>query len=212
MNVSIGYLGARNDKTIVKVDTFPVDLHKGNHWLRSQMWFCQASNGSVVRFRGCYLICDGGYLRWPSLICPCPHDPDVRVQNLAKQIMSCRKDVECTFGILKKRFACLKAWTECRKCDKICDQFVACCIVHNMLLEHDGYLSSNHSPDEFVDTNKKRGRDGPGLQVSGGSMCQSGSGSTEDQDVSFQDEAGWKERIAALAEHNHVVKNRQRKK
>jgi hypothetical protein len=36
---SLGYPGARNDKQIVKVDSFPKMLHDGSHWLRTQVWF-----------------------------------------------------------------------------------------------------------------------------------------------------------------------------
>ena len=46
-----------------------------------------------------------------------------------------RKDVECTFGILKKRWRILNnglEYRDMRVCEKI---FVACCWLHNFLLE-----------------------------------------------------------------------------
>jgi hypothetical protein len=48
---------------------------------------------------------------------------------------SIRKDVECTFGILKKRWRILDYGLQYRnmhKCEKL---FWVCCILHNMLLE-----------------------------------------------------------------------------
>ena len=46
-----------------------------------------------------------------------------------------RKDVKCTFGILKKRWRILNnglEYRDMRVCEKI---FVACCWLHNFLLE-----------------------------------------------------------------------------
>ena len=43
------------------------------------------------------MIVDGGYLRWPTLICPCPHDQDILIKELSTDIMSCRKDIEDIF-------------------------------------------------------------------------------------------------------------------
>ena len=55
---------------------------------------------------GMYLICDGGYLRWVTLICPytyaSTHDGAGRRGYFNGNIESVRKDVECTYGILKK--------------------------------------------------------------------------------------------------------------
>lgn len=45
-----------------------------------------------------------------------------------------RKDVECTFGILKKRFMCLKQAIRLHTKNEIDNMFFACCILHNILL------------------------------------------------------------------------------
>ena len=48
-----------------------------------------------------------------------------------------RKDVECTFGILKKRFAILSMGIKTRSV-KVCDKvFNTCCALHNRLLVYD---------------------------------------------------------------------------
>jgi hypothetical protein len=102
LHVSLGYPGARNDKQIVKVDSFPKSLHNGSHWLRTQVWFTKKNDGTVEQHRGFWLLVDGGYLRWPSLICPVRYDTCPNVRMLAKHLESIRKDVECSFGSLKK--------------------------------------------------------------------------------------------------------------
>ena len=51
---------------------------------------------------------------------------------------SIRKDVECTFGILKKRFSILKNKFRVHKMEDISWIFCCCCILHNMLMEWDG--------------------------------------------------------------------------
>ena len=103
-----------------------------------------------IKFRGFWLIVDGGYLRWPTLICPVPNDHNPSVRLFGKHLESVRKDSECTFGSLKKRFCSLKAWTELRLLEDIKNQFVMCCIIHNILLEHDGFLDADYSPEAHV--------------------------------------------------------------
>lgn len=201
MYVSLGYPGARNDKQIVKVDEFPVSLHRGSHWLRSQVWFCSKQNGHVVTFRGHWLVVDGGYLRWPSLICPVSNDPNKDVTKLGKHLETVRKDVECTFGSLKKRFKCLKAWSELASMEDLENEFVTCCILHNMLLEYDGYLDSSYEPDI-----SSAGR-GDGLWQNQQDKDISGATASEDEAVTNADEGGWMERIIALAENLRVKRS-----
>ena len=109
--MSIGFPRTQNDKQIVKGDEFPSDLHTSNHCLSTRFWFCDKGDGSVVKFRGLYVIVDGEYLRWPSLICVTPHNVNPHIKALSTKIMLVRKDIEDVFGILKKRFKCLKSWT-----------------------------------------------------------------------------------------------------
>lgn len=59
--------------------------------------------------------------------------------EFSERLESVRKDVECTFGILKKRFVILKHAIELHSKDHIDYIFFGCCILHNMLLIHDGY-------------------------------------------------------------------------
>ena len=57
-----------------------------------------------------------------------------------------RKDVECTFGILKGRWRILKVPMPFHTKREVDNVFFTCCALHNMLLEHDGKL------DQWVTT------------------------------------------------------------
>jgi hypothetical protein len=49
-----------------------------------------------------YLICDNGYLLWPTSICPYSKANNATLEGFfMTNLESFRKDVECTFGILK---------------------------------------------------------------------------------------------------------------
>ena len=81
-----------------------------------------------------YLICDNGYLRWPTSIFPYTHVDLASTEGcFSSNLESVRKDVECTFGILKKRWRILNYglhYRDIKKCEKI---FVTCCCLHNFL-------------------------------------------------------------------------------
>ena len=49
-----------------------------------------------------------------------------------------RKDVECTFGILKGRWRCLKYGLRMHSLFQSDAMWKTCCALHNMLLEVDG--------------------------------------------------------------------------
>lgn len=53
-------------------------------------------------------------------------------------VESCRKDVECVFGNMKKRFRFLKNAIELHTQHHIDNAFFTCCILHNMILMYDG--------------------------------------------------------------------------
>jgi hypothetical protein len=71
------------------------------------------------------------------LICPYTADEPVHTEAgfFSLNLESVRKDVECTFGIIKKRWRVLNNGLLYRKigiCEKI---FVTCCCLHNFLLD-----------------------------------------------------------------------------
>ena len=66
--------------------------------------------------------------------------------KFSKKLESVRKDIEGVFGILKVRFRFLKTFNLLRRQDSIDNAFVTCCILHNILLRHDGYLAEDLTP------------------------------------------------------------------
>ena len=59
---------------------------------------------------------------------------------------SIRKDIKCTFGILKNPFKYLKRFNRSHNVSDVDNAFTSCCMLHNMLLEEDGYLRNDRAP------------------------------------------------------------------
>ena len=100
LGISSVQYGTHNDQhIIVKLDQTISNLRKG--WCKDVVWsFYEDENGFMRNTRG---VCDGGYLRWSCLICPFKHKSNsTQKVCFSSRLESVRKDVECTFGILKK--------------------------------------------------------------------------------------------------------------
>ena len=90
--------GTRNDKEIVKDDPNVHYVQTG--WYKDVLWRYYTADGRVEQDRGAYLICDNGYLRWPTSICPYSGVENSSLEGYCStNLESIRKDVECTFGI-----------------------------------------------------------------------------------------------------------------
>jgi hypothetical protein len=121
--------GTKNDKDIVKTDPNVKKIRNG--WFKDICRQYYNADNSVKTERGMYLICDNGYLRWPQSICPYVGEPISTVEGyFSSNLESVRKDVECTFGILKKRWKILNNGLMYRNI-KVCKSiFVTCCCLH----------------------------------------------------------------------------------
>eukprot|EP00956_Cyclotella_meneghiniana_P035135 scaffold111769_cov64-Cyclotella_meneghiniana.AAC.2 len=126
--------GARNDQHIVRLDPTVKTIRK--EWYNEVDWSYFDLEGNEMWEKGVYLICDGGYLRWRTLLCPFQHSFNgTRQGYYSANLESVRKDVECTFGILKKRWRILEYGMHYRSIDRCEKIFVACCVLHNMMLD-----------------------------------------------------------------------------
>ena len=84
---------------------------------------------------------DGDYCRWPQTLDGYKSSLDNDEMLYQDHLASVRKDVECAFGILKKRFRMLRLPFLVRDAIDIEKIFKTCMIIHNMLLIDDGLNS-----------------------------------------------------------------------
>ena len=122
------------------MDDAITELRDQNSYLANIKWKTFDRNGNTKEHKGSYYICDGGYHNWQCLIPPFKHQvPGTDLSYWSHHIESMRKDVECVFGILKKRFLFLKHPIRFHNPQHIQNTFVTCCALHNILLDFDGY-------------------------------------------------------------------------
>ena len=124
----------RNDKGIAKHDG-NVCAIRHNHLFTNSTWQYYDGNENVRLERCMYLICDNGYLLWPTSICPYLKANNATQDGFfLKNLESVWKGVKCTFGILKRQWKLLNhGFKHCNivKCKQI---FITCCVLHNFLL------------------------------------------------------------------------------
>ena len=135
-----GHPGAWNDKTLVLFDEFLTKVKSGETLEDVEFELLEESGGVVraVTYRGVWTVVDNGYLSWAITVPPFTHTQNRKEIRWSEWIESMRKDVECTFGILKGRWRILKvgiSLLDIKSVDKI---WLTCCALHNMLLEEDG--------------------------------------------------------------------------
>lgn len=137
-----GHPARWNDKSLVRFDQLAVGLHEGTHPLCNlKFWLYEYNEaGNVVKewYRGGWLLTDNGYLNWGVTIPPLKEAETRAELRFSKWLEGMRKDVECTFGIMKGRWRVLKAGIRLQGTEK-CDQtWKTCCALHNLLLTVDG--------------------------------------------------------------------------
>ncbi|XP_071714850.1 uncharacterized protein [Rutidosis leptorrhynchoides] len=96
-----------------------------------------------------YYLADGIYPDWATLVkgCACPTD-DPRIKFTRFQA-SARKDVERAFGVLLGRFHILRLAARTMSVNKMRRVMDCCIILHNMILEDQGFALSDWE-EEFI--------------------------------------------------------------
>lgn len=151
LSTTSGHPARWNDKTLVKYDKIACSLYNGTSEALDNHQFVlyeQSHNGEVKeqRYRGAWLLVDNGYLPWSCTIPPIKTTDSVAELRFSQWVESLRKDVECTFGIMKGRFRILKAGIRLHGTEACNKVWHTCCALHNMMLQMDG-LDSN---DEWL--------------------------------------------------------------
>jgi hypothetical protein len=134
-----GHPGSWNDKTLVLCDKFLRDVKNGSI-MQDNEFELEERDGKVVsvKYRDVWVVVDNGYLSWAITIPPFAHTQSRKEIRWSEWIESIRKDVECTFGILKGRWRILKSGIRLHGMDTVDSIWLTCCALHNMLLEADG--------------------------------------------------------------------------
>ena len=111
LSTTHGSPGRWNDKTLQLYDELSTKLRSGECYgdLKFFLWERDGNGGyKKVDYEGAWLVVDNGYLRWPTMVPPMKAYTTYSEMRFSRWVESMRKDVECTFGILKGRFRILK--------------------------------------------------------------------------------------------------------
>lgn len=135
IHVTPGFQGARNDKTNVHFDSFINKLRYDPAYTELKYELI----GVDEPISGAYVLSDGGYHAWRALQFPLRHcGGDRDLARWSRRLESVRKDVECSFGMLKGRFRVLKSAITIRDKTQVDNIFYTCCVLHNHLIVADG--------------------------------------------------------------------------
>jgi len=154
LHTTKGGPGRWNDKTMVRFDEFLCGIRSGKILEDIEFELLEIGpEGEVVtvKYQGGYVIVDNGYLRWSCTVPPFKVTLDQREIRWSKWVESMRKDVECTFGILKGRWRILKTGIRVEGVDAVDKIWLTCCALHNWLLDIDG-LDEHWDGDGLLST------------------------------------------------------------
>ena len=130
------FYGKNNDITVANNDEYTRSVRMGLY--QDVQYELIDENGVVQRVQGGWVLVDGGFLKLGCFIDPM-HERLYRDAVLWSEWMeSARKDVECTFGIIKSRFRFLWNGVHYHSPDTIEYAFKTACILHNLILSYDG--------------------------------------------------------------------------
>ena len=104
------------------------------------MQLLERRNGKVVAvtYKGVWIVVDNGYHNWSTTVPPFTRTGYQDEIRWSEWLESMRKDVECTFGILKGRWRILKTGVRLHDTASVDKIWLTCCALHNMRLEVDG--------------------------------------------------------------------------
>ncbi|XP_047950790.1 uncharacterized protein LOC125196340 [Salvia hispanica] len=125
----------------------------------SHLFNDECPEGPTVRFMANgtqynreYYLADGIYPRWPVFVKTIRQPVGPKQSYFAAKQESARKDVERAFGVLQARWAILRCpvrqWHE----NDVASIMYACIILHNMIIDDEGYSAEYWAPEEGAST------------------------------------------------------------
>lgn len=137
LHTTKGYPGSWCDKTLIRFDSFLTDIQHHRKFSDVEFELLLKPTGNQ-KYKGAWVMVDNGYLNWPTTVPPFKNPSNVGELRWSKWLESMRKDVECTFGILKGRFRILKTGVRVHSFKRMDNIWFTCCALHNWLLNIDG--------------------------------------------------------------------------
>lgn len=146
-----GFIGTAPDSVIVVNDEYCRAISDGKY--ADIEYSVYKQDGSFKTIRGAYLISDNGYPKQWMFQRPSHSAVQEKSVVWSEFLESVRKDVECTFGILKARFHFLQQFVLYHDPAILTHAVKTCCILHNMLLSWDAGARmksdwEDHDPDD----------------------------------------------------------------
>jgi hypothetical protein len=132
---SEAFYGTTADPTVAAADPYVSSILEGQY--RDVEYSLYDLEGDFTTVRGGYLIADNGYPNSWMYAKPQKHRFDPKGVYWSEFLESIRKDVERTFGILKKRFVFLKNANQYHDGALIGQAMWTACGLHNMILDYD---------------------------------------------------------------------------
>jgi hypothetical protein len=109
--------------------------------------------------KGAWAIVDGGYHQWKVSQGPAPDAPTLPERSFSRVVVENRKDSEDTIGRLRGRMRILRMPFLCKHREDVDSVVHTTAIVHNMLLQHDGFSSKFDDIDAAFFTNDVEARE-----------------------------------------------------
>ena len=140
LHTTRGGLGCWNNMTMVRFDTFLTKVRAGQILTENEfelLSYDKEGNVISIQYTGVYVIVDNGYLPWSCTVLPLSVTNRINETQWSRWMKSVRKDVECTFGILKGGWRILKTGICIYGIDKVDEIWLTCCALQNWLLDID---------------------------------------------------------------------------
>ena len=139
LHCSPGFYGSMNDKTIIKFDRLVSSINNYEMYSENEYELFDI-NGNIAKEKGLYLLSDNGYHPWRCLQYPnrTKSNTDILLHHdWSCRLESIRKDVECFFGILKRRWKLLQYGIRTDTIKSADNLLFTCCALHNIILDWD---------------------------------------------------------------------------
>lgn len=134
------FYGCTSDKTISLYDGFLQSVHNKTEPLYANARYTLFDEHGCPQDRvGAWILCDNGYHKWECMQPP-PSTCTSQTEVIFREVLeSARKTTECVIGILKARFRILRNPIRVHSRENITNILYTCAILHNMLLDYDGF-------------------------------------------------------------------------